>query len=409
MKTSLKFFLFLGILLPSALHASSVTWTNVAGGNWSSAANWSPNQVPASGDDVIITNIGTYTVSLDVSATIDSLTLGGTSGTQTLLVANTLILNNASTVGGNGLFSLNGGTLSGLGSLTLNGPFNWSNGTIANAGLRLNGTSSFSGVGTSSMQVNGPVTNAGAITWSGSGNNLDVSSLFTNQASGTVTITTDVSERDSGGTFGNAGLVRKTGGTGTTQFGLFVNSGDLQVQSGTVNFNNKGVTTGTIEVSAGATLQFTDSYTLSPAASVMFGINSLSSFGKMTYSVSATLNGTIGTTLNAGYVPVIGNSFPLITYTSYTGTFTNFNLPTAVTWQTNYTATTFSLNVISNSPPVLAAISNQVALVGVTLTLTNHATDVNLGQSLTFSLNQAPTNATIDPASGVFSWTPLAS
>ena len=49
--------------------ASAINWTNIAGGNWSVAANWSPNQVPGSADDAVITNAGTYTVTLDTSPT----------------------------------------------------------------------------------------------------------------------------------------------------------------------------------------------------------------------------------------------------------------------------------------------------------------------------------------------------
>jgi hypothetical protein len=60
----------------------------------------------------------------------------------------------------------------------------------------------------------------------------------------------------------------------------------------------------------------------------------------------------------------------------------------------------------SNNPPVLAAISNQTIIVGVTLTITNDATDPD-GNQLTFSLDPgAPTGAAIDPASGIFTWTP---
>ena len=66
------------------LPAATVLWTNAAGGNWSAVTNWSPNQVPTIADTVFITNNGTYAVTLNVSATCGSLTLGGTSGAQAL-------------------------------------------------------------------------------------------------------------------------------------------------------------------------------------------------------------------------------------------------------------------------------------------------------------------------------------
>jgi len=34
--------------------AATVTWTNTGGGNWNTAANWSPNKVSGPSDDVVI-------------------------------------------------------------------------------------------------------------------------------------------------------------------------------------------------------------------------------------------------------------------------------------------------------------------------------------------------------------------
>jgi len=62
----------------------------------------------------------------------------------------------------------------------------------------------------------------------------------------------------------------------------------------------------------------------------------------------------------------------------------------------------------ANYPPVLAPISNQTVLAATTLLVTNSVTDADLPpQTLTFSLLSAPTNATINPASGVITWQPL--
>jgi regulation of enolase protein 1 (concanavalin A-like superfamily)/fibronectin type 3 domain-containing protein len=62
----------------------------------------------------------------------------------------------------------------------------------------------------------------------------------------------------------------------------------------------------------------------------------------------------------------------------------------------------------SRTPPTLAPIANQNIGAGVTLTITNVATDTNLpAPLLTFSLLSAPTNAAIDSASGLLTWRPL--
>ena len=106
------------VITSRTAHAATIAWTNTSGGNWSVAANWNPNQTPGAGDTADITNNGTYTVTLDVSATVGGLILGGASGTQTLTnSASTLTLTNASIVKTNGNLNLGGGTLSGSGLL----------------------------------------------------------------------------------------------------------------------------------------------------------------------------------------------------------------------------------------------------------------------------------------------------
>jgi len=61
-----------------------------------------------------------------------------------------------------------------------------------------------------------------------------------------------------------------------------------------------------------------------------------------------------------------------------------------------------------NDTPVLAPIGNKTAKVGVKLTFTATATDVDAGQTKTFSLITPPAGATIGATTGVFSWTPTA-
>ena len=60
-----------------------------------------------------------------------------------------------------------------------------------------------------------------------------------------------------------------------------------------------------------------------------------------------------------------------------------------------------------NACPVLAAIGDKTVTEGVLLTFTATATDADAGQTLTFSLiNLIPPGTTIDPSTGVFTWTP---
>lgn len=100
------------LALGIASHGTTVTWTNLSGGNWSDPDNWTPHQSPTNTDTVLITRAGTYTVTFDLtlsdqSSFFPTVTLGGgTTGIQTLLVSNSwLTFTN--------LLVTNGGVLSG--------------------------------------------------------------------------------------------------------------------------------------------------------------------------------------------------------------------------------------------------------------------------------------------------------
>jgi hypothetical protein len=60
----------------------------------------------------------------------------------------------------------------------------------------------------------------------------------------------------------------------------------------------------------------------------------------------------------------------------------------------------------TNADPVLAPIANQAVNEGSAVGFTASATDADAGQTITYSLIGAPAGASIDPATGVFSWTP---
>ena len=60
-----------------------------------------------------------------------------------------------------------------------------------------------------------------------------------------------------------------------------------------------------------------------------------------------------------------------------------------------------------NAAPILAVIPNQTVNEGILLTFTASATDADLpANTLTYSLVGAPSGATIDASTGVFTWTP---
>ncbi len=64
---------------------------------------------------------------------------------------------------------------------------------------------------------------------------------------------------------------------------------------------------------------------------------------------------------------------------------------------------------LQNSAPSLAPIGDRTVSAGITLALTNSATDPDLPyQTLAFSLLNAPTNAAINSSNGLFTWRPAA-
>jgi hypothetical protein len=59
---------------------------------------------------------------------------------------------------------------------------------------------------------------------------------------------------------------------------------------------------------------------------------------------------------------------------------------------------------------VLAAVADQVINAGMTLVITNHASDTDSPpQSLTYTLLNGPTNASFSSSNGIFAWRPLMS
>src|SRR2546429_7714914 len=84
-----------------SLRATDITWINGAGGDWNTAANWNPSQVPGPADKAILALA--VTVTLDSSATVSNL-------------------------------DLSNGALSGNGTVTVSGTLNWTGGTMNGSG-----------------------------------------------------------------------------------------------------------------------------------------------------------------------------------------------------------------------------------------------------------------------------------
>jgi len=66
---------FLATSVPR-IWSAQLVWTNPAGGNWTNAANWDLNTVPALADTAVITNAGNYTVTISSAVSAANVLMG---------------------------------------------------------------------------------------------------------------------------------------------------------------------------------------------------------------------------------------------------------------------------------------------------------------------------------------------
>jgi hypothetical protein len=104
----------------TAAAPTEVRWTSAVNGVWSDGTKWSTGAAPTADQAVFIDVGGTYSVTLDVNATVSTLTLGAASGVQTLTVGSgrTLTLSTSGAILSTGRMTLTGATVQGAGILT---------------------------------------------------------------------------------------------------------------------------------------------------------------------------------------------------------------------------------------------------------------------------------------------------
>lgn len=235
----------------------TISWIGPGGGNWNNANNWSPARVPLATDHVEINTSSNVTVTLDVSASIASLTLGADSGTVTQRLAFNsgvgLSVATNSVVRGRGEMQWPNGdysALSGAGLLEIGGLLDWAGGTMssrlriaAGGRMRLGGGNYMrltSGNGASPAVI----TNAGTVTWLG-GLQLYADDNAQIYNSGRWELAAEGLAfghccSGAAATFYNSGTLVKTGGVGTSYMNSFslVNSGIVAADVGTLELQS---------------------------------------------------------------------------------------------------------------------------------------------------------------------------
>jgi hypothetical protein len=254
------------------------------------------------------------------------------------------VLGGAITTPGGASLVVNNGTMNGVtvnGLLDVGNTYNGASLTVTN-GLVLNGTAL---VGNPTNSYAGAIQFAGSQTLGGSGtavlgNNGVYNALRLPDGGATLTIGSGITVRGQNGTIGYSSPF------GGPQNVSVINQGTIScdVTGGTIaltpqSFVNQGIVgafPGSITANAGFD---------STAGTLAVDLGSSSSYAQINISGNATLGGTLNVVLTEGYVPAISNSFAVITYGSFSGSFNTINLPMGPLWQTNYGATAFSLLV----------------------------------------------------------------
>ncbi|MGI5839852.1 MAG: S-layer homology domain-containing protein [bacterium] len=269
---------------------SAFTWEGTGGdGSWHTADNWSPAQVPADGDTVIIPadsvveySAGNTAITLQCAG---ELTVSG--GCLTLA----------------GASALSGGKLDGEGDIVITGAeskLNWSGGAISGAG---------------SLAVEG-----GSVLELPSAGRLDRNLI-------------------------NAGSIDTTRGSPDMQFAKpVINNGCINVSGGRIEFAAPVINAGTFSFSPDCTARavMSKGYTQRENGTLRFAIGGETACGKMIIAQNLVLDGILQINLADDYSPAAGQTFQLLNYrddVTRTGTFSDITGSDAgISFATDYAA-----------------------------------------------------------------------
>jgi hypothetical protein len=343
-----------------------------------------------------ITNHGTFSVSGTNAFSAGTAVFAGVCAITSTLVVNggTVMLNGSGTVAP-AFLNVSGGTLLGSQVVAVSGPFVWSGGGLggpgfatfvtANGGLTMNGTIKY---------LSATLVNNGAGTWSLGQINCNSSALFSNTPAATLNLTADgtvMSLIGGNGLLANAGALRKTSGAGTTVLSLpCANAGSVQINSGSLVFNDSFVQTGGQTLLNGGNLTFqttaqlrggslsgsgtitgslSNNATLSPGASPgllaitgaytegpdahlqieLGGTTPGTGHDQLSVGGTARLAGTLDVTYWNGFTPAPGNVLTALVCNARSGVFSAIQSPTN-TLGTIYTAKAVLLETGNSSP-----------------------------------------------------------
>ncbi|MDP3642387.1 MAG: G8 domain-containing protein [Bacteroidota bacterium] len=238
------------------------TWNSLSGGNWTTTGNWNPNGAPAAGDDVIIPEGHSGTITNIPTITLSNLTINGDC------------------------------TFSGNTTVTINGLFTIASGKTLQCGT----TTSNTGV-TISLASSATGTIDGTLIIQADNNNL----TFTN--SGTLTVNGTVSLLNNSqkfSTFTNSGKLTITGENYIGGAGKFTLSSGATLEIGSANgIITTPTTTGNLRNSGTRTLNAGANYTYNGSGAQSLGTGLPGTVDKLTLSGGGTKTMSEATIINS--------------------------------------------------------------------------------------------------------------
>jgi hypothetical protein len=345
-----------------------ITWINPLGGDWDKGSNWSSGSVPDLADQAVIALPGiTVTHSHSNSDRVGSVLCAGTLD----LSAGTLAVSNPSIV--NALI-LSGGTFCGPGALTISTSFLWTQGTLSGGGpVNVQGTLTLAGPG--NMVLKGTTLNNQGIGYWTSGNLTATGNAIFNNLEGATFI--DAARGTFAATLVNDGTFLVQTSKGTSQIAKILNTGTVDLQENDLSVTQYVQTDGVTDLeggtlSAARPVQINGGSLLGPGlikgslvngglvSVVGFGVlgvtgqyvqtstgilqvavdaqTSANGFGQLQVSGPATLDGSLNVQWSGSPTTAGQAAFPVVTFTSRTGTFSNLTV-TSTTVPPTVTAT----------------------------------------------------------------------
>jgi len=186
-------------------------------------------------------------------------------------------------------------------------------------------------------------------TWNGGGLGMQNGAIINN--SGSFDMQGDLTLFLNGGapSINNSGTFTKSSGTGTGTISVaFNNTGTFQIASGTLNVPGGFTNQNLIAIGKAGRLNVQGAFSQNATATIRLDIagTAAGTFGRVTATGAATINGTLDLRLVDGFVPSVSDVFTVFTYASRTGTFVTItDNDAAHLFNPTYNATNLTLTV----------------------------------------------------------------